>query len=324
MAVYTVQTSTICRQQYLTNHNSSDPTILNGVSIPQILANVWEDVLPESIPVWEGGSQQAIKTAILRHYWTREIGAETVGLWQFWLQTGLQEIMPWYIDLHDRVTEMANIYLNQTGDSTDTFNHGHTIQKSGTDERNTQSSNKDTGTRDVTGTDTGTIKMDGTDTGTVNRSGTDTGNVETNGTNDTHTERLMSDTPQNGLDDVIQGKYLTKAEVDSNTNSIDNIETRNLQTSSDETRDLKNDNLETRNLQNVSNEIRNLLLEHAGKDTVTYGMKDSHGGTDIHKIVRNGFSGDKVDVLKRYDELHLNIMQMIIRDCGKYWLSILG
>lgn len=42
----------------------------------------------------------ALETKILRHYYTREIGFETVALWQLKLQTKLNEILPYYNQLY--------------------------------------------------------------------------------------------------------------------------------------------------------------------------------------------------------------------------------
>lgn len=318
--------------------------MLRGKSIPVILKDTADDVLPEDFPIWEGGSASTIKQAILRHYYMREIGAETVGLWKYFLSTKLQEIMPWYVDLHDRMTEMANIYLNQLATQTDTLDYGHQIQKSGTD----------TTTKDSTMRDTGTVERDSSDTGTVNHATTDggtrkvedsnsahrestrsdTGTVSNTGTNDSSGENLMSDTPQNGLESVRQGSYLTKAEIASNTNSVDNTETRNLagtdnedsngSGTSTETRNLNGSDKETRDLKLTNDELRDLMQKLDATESVQYGMKDTHGGTDTRKIVREGFSGDKVDVLERYKKLHLNIVKEIVESCGSCFMGVLG
>lgn len=226
--------------------------------------NVTDDVLPEDFPIWSAGSTHKVKMAILRHYYMREIGLETVGLWRYHLETKLQEIMPWYTDLQNRLTDMASIFINATDESTDTLTHGHTIQKSGTD------------------------------TTTVSDKSTDTGTVENSSTNASDGKVLVSDTPQNGLQAVLAGNYLTSATVDDNTTTVDGTETRNL------------------------------TANRTGSSSFEHGMKDSHSGNDVRKVLRAGFSGDKVSVLKQYQELHLSIMQQIIRDCAFCWMGVLG
>ena len=266
------------------NMGTNDKTVLTGKTINQIISETWSQVIPDDFPVWEGTSRGTIVSSILRHYWMREIGMETVGYWKYAIGTRLMERMSWYVDLHGKIAQMADIYINQIDNYTDNMKHGHTIQKSGTDTRNTNSKQDNSGTRDTTGKTTGT--------------------VEDNGTNDTHTERLMSETPQNGLDAVRQGKYLTRAELDSNTSSTDNVQTQNL-----------------------ANELKEALesaMASTTTDEVQYGMKDTHGGDDLRTFARTGFSGDKVDVIQKYITLHLNLIEMIVKDVADCFMGILG
>lgn len=128
----------------------------------------------------------------------REIGLETVGLWKYHVQTRLQEVMPWYVDLHQRLDSMANIFDNGTMQREESYNHKEDITKSGTDSTQLTDNNTEGGT------------------------------VKNEGTNDRQGQNLFSDTPQNGLTSVKQGNYLTNATIDSDTTNVDNTETRNL------------------------------------------------------------------------------------------------
>lgn len=303
---------------------SKDPGLLRGKTIDQILTIASPLVLPEDFPIWSGTTTLTIKKAILRHYYMREIGGETVALWRYFLSTKLNEIMPWYVDLHDRMTAMANIYINQSENVSDALDYGHKISKSGTDTRTVSSTNKDTGNRNIDTTDTGTVNNSTTDTGTRGVQSTEGGTVENSGTNDTNYQSRYSDTPQNGLDSVAQGNYLTNATVDDTTNTVDNTETRNLTKSDTETRDLTGSNNQTRNLAGTSKELRDLMQTLNSTDAFQHGMMDTHTGTDARLIVRSGFSGDKVDVLMRYKEAHINLMKEIIEACGTCWLGVIG
>ena len=49
-----------------------------------------------SYPIYETGHKPVLETKILKHYYTREIGAETVSLWKLWLNERLNLIMPKY------------------------------------------------------------------------------------------------------------------------------------------------------------------------------------------------------------------------------------
>lgn len=198
MATYTMSVRTISEQIYLENHPGMKPEDLAGVPISTIISNTAEQVIPESFPVWANGTTTEVKSAIIRHYWMREIGLETVAYWQYAISTRLQEIMPWYADAHNRMNAMGDIFDNQGSDSVETMEHGEKITKSGTD------------------------------TTTLSQTQTDGGTVENSGTTNTDTESQRSDTPQNGLTSVKAGQYLTEAGVGNEVQTLDNTETRNL------------------------------------------------------------------------------------------------
>lgn len=105
-------------------------------------------------PIFDSEYKPQLEFKILKHYYTREICEETVGLWKLRLSTRMNEIMPYYnqlynsellqfnplndIDLttnHQRVNNgnMSNSGTSantetQTGQNTDTHNESDTIQ----------------------------------------------------------------------------------------------------------------------------------------------------------------------------------------------------
>lgn len=83
-------------------------------------------------PLATGISRLALETKILAHYYTREIGFETYGLWQFWLENRLNEIMPYYNQLYDTVNKdfdyLKNVDmwedLNETSNKNENVTYG--------------------------------------------------------------------------------------------------------------------------------------------------------------------------------------------------------
>ena len=51
-------------------------------------------------PIFDESYRNVLCTKILKHYYTREICEETVGLWKLRLNTRLNEIMPYYNQLY--------------------------------------------------------------------------------------------------------------------------------------------------------------------------------------------------------------------------------
>lgn len=68
--------------------------------VNDILKEVWDKVIPQDFPIWDEEYRPVLCQKILKHYYTREIAFETVGLWQLKLETKLAEIMPYYNELY--------------------------------------------------------------------------------------------------------------------------------------------------------------------------------------------------------------------------------
>lgn len=51
-------------------------------------------------PIWEESHRQVLNEKILKHYIRHEIAQETFGLWNLFLDTTMNEIMPYYNELY--------------------------------------------------------------------------------------------------------------------------------------------------------------------------------------------------------------------------------
>lgn len=51
-------------------------------------------------PIYDQEHRAELETKIIRHYYTREIGLETYGLWKLKLETKMTEIMPYFNSLY--------------------------------------------------------------------------------------------------------------------------------------------------------------------------------------------------------------------------------
>lgn len=95
MSKYTTEVRFIC-EQYAGRSEQGDYTDINEVvelAYPKIF-----DV--DNIPVYVEAHKPLLLKKILLHYYQREIGFETVGLWKHYLNTKLKEIMPYYNQLY--------------------------------------------------------------------------------------------------------------------------------------------------------------------------------------------------------------------------------
>lgn len=130
-------------------------------------------------PLSEYIEKEKFETMILNHFLQRRIGFETVTAFRIQLDVKLNEIMPLY-------NKMFNAL-----DNWEIFNDGEVTTRTGSDNTTTQNTNN-------------------TSNSLTNQSTTSTTDVS---------DRRNSESPQNQLEDVRNGSYVTNYNYDTNTNN---------------------------------------------------------------------------------------------------------
>lgn len=183
MAKYTTLVRSICEQK----SGLTESTGFNNVG--QVISGAIPGIFNFDFPIFDESYRNVLCTKILKHYYMREIGAETVGLWQLWLDRRLNEIMPYYNKLY----ESELLEFNPLYDVDLTREHNTTGSQNNTDEttRNRTDNDKYSSHTD--------IENSGEGTGTISSSEDSTDSY--------------SDTPQGSLQNVQNGTYLTNARV---------------------------------------------------------------------------------------------------------------
>lgn len=184
MSKYTTEVRFICE----TNAGLTNSSGCNNVD--DILDKCWNKIFTTKTPFFDENYRSVLCKKILKHYYLREIGAETVGIWKLWINTRLEEIMPYYNQLY----ESANIEFNPITD----VNYTRKIDRQ-VDKNNTE-----------TGETSETNKLDTSSTGT------------SSGTNNNTRNDLYADTPQGAITDLQTMKYLTNARIITDSGSDSN------------------------------------------------------------------------------------------------------
>lgn len=179
MSKYTTQVRFICESA----SGAVDSVGYNDVN--KTIASAIPKIFDFDFPIYDESYRSVLCTKILKHYYTREIGAETVGLWKLWLDTRLNEIMSYYNQLY------ASTLIE--------FNPMYDVDLTTTHTRDNE------GVTNVT--DSGDTTNEGSSEQNDNSSG--------NNTN----KDLYSDTPQGALTNVENQEYLTNARMVSNNGS---------------------------------------------------------------------------------------------------------
>lgn len=220
MSKYTTEVRYICE------HFSSLSESVGYDDVEQVIKNCLPKVFDFNFPIFDESYRTVLETKILRHYYTREIGLETVGLWKLKLNTKLNEIMPYYNQLYkSELIEFNPLYDVE-------LTRERKIEGTGTKDTENSESRNGENHGDVSQSNNNTVTENGSDNGTLNSvaDGTQNQNTSGNGT------KMYSDTPQGAITDLQAGKYLTNATVDSANNTFSGASHDNSTQTSDNTR----------------------------------------------------------------------------------------
>ena len=227
MSKYTTEVRYICE----VSAGLIDSTGFTGIDT--VLDNSIDRVFDFEFPIFDEAYRKVLEKKILRHYYTREICEETVGLWKLRLCDRLNMIMPYYNQLYKseliKFNPLYDFEVNRehAGVSGSEENNSSTnsttsdISKDRIRSQEATSTNEAENERTVDQT-VSNIK-DTTNKATGNTNGnTDTDEVSTN--ND-KSERwdLYSDTPQGAITGLEDGDYLTNARNIKDTKANDTI-----------------------------------------------------------------------------------------------------
>jgi len=212
MSKYTTEIRFICESKI--GFSSS----LGYNSVNDIVKQAAPIIFNFDFPIFDETYRTPLEIKILKHFYTREIGFETFGLFQLNLDTLLNELMPYYNELYKSALYEFNPLYN-----VDIITE-HVLEYKG--KQNSDSST----TENLKNTETNGGKITNTTNGNSNQKRNENG-VNTLGTNSTD---LYSDTPQGSITNLESNRYLTNARKITNggsnendVNITDNITTNN-------------------------------------------------------------------------------------------------
>ena len=152
-------------------------------NVDDIISKSWNKIFTNRAVFFDENYRGVLCQKILKHYYLREIGAETFGTWKLWMNTRLEEIMPFYNQLY----KSALIEFNPLYD----------VDLKRTHNRKVDSSKQDDGTSKVVSD------------GVSSESGT--GSTTESGSSNNIKRDLYSDTPQGAITGLENENYLTNA-----------------------------------------------------------------------------------------------------------------
>lgn len=284
MSKYTTEVRFICE----TKAGLTESVGCNDVD--KVIADSWNKIFTTKCTFFDENYRQILCSKILKHYYLREIGAETEGIWQLWVNTKLEEIMPYYNKLY----ESALLELDPFKDVD--YKKTHEGENAGTKESNgtTTNTERKTGTDTLTGTGTITNNRDIDNSGTASSTGS-------------KTDRY-SDTPQGTINnaDLDGNAYLTNVRLIGDSTSGQ---------SHDVTSD---DNIETRNVTDTTTYGSNVANSGTAVNNEVVNNTDSY----IEHVFGKMSTTPMSELLLKFRETFLNIDLMIIDEFSELFLQL--
>lgn len=281
-------------------------------SINDILKQAAPNVFNFDWPIFDEAYRLPLEIKILKHFYTREIGLETVGLWKLKLDTKLNEIMPYYNQLYkSELIEFNPLYdVDITRDHMGENTGNHKTDGGFSDTANISN------TAEVDDTTNFTGKVNGTDESTTQGTNNQTNNnVQT--VTGKNTNRY-SDTPQGALTDLEANTYLTNATiVDDNNSTTDNGTLENTSNVS------YNDSSET----STENDTVKRVESNSTSDTTRTGTNYNYSDiTDTTKYLEHvtGKQGTASysKMLLEYRQTFLNIDMLVIDELEPLFMQL--
>ena len=271
--------------RYILEHDAGLEESAGANKIDDVIDDSWDKTfnVGEGAPIIGSVAyHEDICKKILRHYYFREIGAETAGLWKFWMNRKVSEIADYYTKLY------ASMGLLNLENALKDVNYTKTHMGS----ESQQGQKATTDNLSITGQDAsfGNSTVGKTNTGTQTDSGTSS---EVN---------KFSETPQGGLTGLENNTYLTDARMINGTKG--NTRTDNL------TENVQENHADTVNKTGSEARTINDTQNKSGSNQFTEQVQGKWGGRTY------------AELLQQYRDTLFNLDVMIIGEFKDLFMNI--
>lgn len=282
MSQYTTLVRNICESYAGLDMN------VGQASVKNVLEKSAPLIFNFDYPIFDEDYRLPLEMKILRHYYMREIGMETVGLWKLRLEDKMNLIMPYYNQLYLSGLDGKNWY-----DDTD-----YTIKRDDAKNQESEKTGKYTGVGDKN-----VIEDERGQINDVSHSET---NTVSDGTENEVDWSLYQDTPQNGLKDVENMEYLTNANKDTK-DTVSHDEATSVTDGTEDTTSKRDKETKTDYTDNKETEDNAKILTVDDYLEHVFGKRSYTSYAELLLIYRQTF---------------LNIDQMIVDECSDLFFGL--
>lgn len=282
MSNYTTEVRFICES--LAGKKES----VGADSVESVLEKSWSKIFSLSVPFFDEEYRKPLCKKILKHFYLREIGADTFGIWKLWMNTRLEEIMPFYNRLYK--SELLEFNPLYDVDLKKTYTKNIDGETSNTNAINDKGKQTTAYTDTTANSDTRTESADDTTTSNVTRASTD----------------RYSDTPQGTVGNLSDNTYLTNARIVDGSDDTDATSKRSATTTDNGSNTVNHsgtssaENDRSENLTGTSNTVEEYTDSVIGKTA----------GQSYSKMIqefRETFLNIDLQVIHEFDDLFFGL-----------------
>lgn len=293
-------------------------------SIDTVISKARKKLFSFNYPIFDEKYREHLESLICLHYYKREIGFETVGLFKLYLEQKMREIMPFYNQLYKSELLEFNPFYDVDITRDHKLKHNaeeNSVNKSLNNSDSKESFNSNTTGKSNDNTNQGVSSRDESKRNSKNNS---SAKNSSNASSTSNNKQRYSDTPQGSISDLEKDKYLTNATIndasvkdtsnatssDESTSTDENTSTHTSNTGTETTHEETNNNTSTK-----TNTLTNNLTDNANKnsnslDDYLEHVKGKQGSTSYASL------------LKEYRETFLNIDLQVIDELNTLFMLL--
>ena len=318
MSKYTTELRFICEAEA----GKTESVDLSDVE--QVITDAIPHIFDFDFPIFDEQYRLPLEKKIVRHYYTREIGLETYGLWKLKLQTKLNEIMPYYNKLYE--SELYKYNPLYDVDMITTHSGQRTGENSNVDSRLSERNNSGTSrSKDAeTNVDTSNTTSSGSRSTENSGSKTSVGKNSSNVIRQLDHEDAYSDTPQGTLVNVQNLNYLTNArkvsdeEHTTNSGNTTGASSNENKGSESNEQTVKGDSTSAINRQSEKSDE---FTENTKDNSNSFGRSTSTEDYVLH-VMGKSAGANYARMIKEFRDNLLNIDMDIIRELSELFMLI--
>lgn len=306
MSKYTTEVRFIC-ETYAGYNESQNYDNLNAV-----IENSRAKVFDFDFPIFDETYRSVLETKILKHFYTREIGFETAGLWKHFLDMRLNEVMPYYNKLYQSELLTFNPFYDVDVTTTGNNNGKHDETSTANNVRTDNLANSSTRTDNLTSSSTRTDNLEHAETVKNTHADSD------NGSNSNTQYDLYSDTPQGALNGVESETYLTTARKITNNGTDNNTNNgsyqNDIEANDTGTQEVVGQNTGTQKIDGTNTGT----VQNTGNGTLNYSNTSDY----LEHVVGKRGGESYAKLLNEYRETFLNIDMMVINELNDLFMNV--